>query len=170
MENQPLVCTTAQFEQLLDRLKGAGYTLLGPTLGDESIVYGELQSAQNLPIGWTDEQGPGTYRLKRRNDMSYFGYSCGQDSWKKYFFPAKERVWSANKQDGRLEIVQEPLSDKKRAFIGIRACDVQSLFVLDRVYQNRVATSQRYQRLRENTFIVAVNCTTCSKTCFCNSM
>ncbi len=61
-------CTTEQFEQLLDRVKKAGYKLLGPTLRDEVIIYDELSSAKDLPIGWTDEQDPGRYRLKRRSD------------------------------------------------------------------------------------------------------
>ncbi len=53
------------------------------------------------------------------------------------------------------------------AFIGVRACEIQAIVVLDKVY-NGVNT--QYKRRRETTFIMAVNCTTAVNTCFCASM
>lgn len=172
MENKALFCTVAQFEQLLDVIKHAGYKLLGPTVCDEVIIYDELQSAKDLPIGWMDEQDPGRYRLKRRNDNAYFGYNLGPHSWKKYLFPPKEKLWSAKKQENNqlviLQEVQPP--DEKMAFIGVRACEIQAIFVLDKVFHTKIAVYPQYQRRRENTLIVAVNCTTVANTCFCASM
>lgn len=165
-----MFCTTAQFEQLLDLIKKAGYKLLGPTLGDEGIVFNELHSAKDLPIGWGDEQGPGRYRLTRRHDAAYFGYNCGPESWKKYLFPPKEKVWSADKHDNRIEIVNAPQRDEKQAFIGVRSCDMHAILILDKVYHTKTAVSERYQKVRNNTFIVAINCTTAADTCFCASM
>lgn len=172
MENQALFCTTGQFEQLLDSIKSDGYKLLGPTVRDEVIIYDELQSAKDLPIGWMDEQDPGRYRLKRRNDSAYFGYNLGPHSWKQYLFPPKEKLWSAKKQENnRLVILQEVLPpDEKMAFIGVRACEMQAIFVLDKVFNTKLGVYQQYQRRRENTFIMAVNCTTAANTCFCASM
>lgn len=172
MENKALFCTTAQFEQLLDLIKNAGYKLLGPTVRDEVIIYDELRSAKDLPIGWMDEQDPGRYRLKRRNDSAYFGYNLGPHSWKKYLFPPKEKLWSAKKQaNNKLVILQEVSpEEEKMAFIGVRACEMQAIFVLDKVFNTKLATYQQYQRRRENTFIIAVNCTTAANTCFCASM
>lgn len=172
MEDKALFCTTAQFEQLLDLIKNAGYKLLGPTVRDEVIIYDELHSAKDLPIGWMDEQDPGRYRLKRRNDSAYFGYNLGPHSWKKYLFPPKEKLWTAKKQDNnKLVILQEvePI-DEKMAFIGVRACEMQAIFVLDKVFNTKLAVYQQYQQRRENTFIMAVNCTTAANTCFCASM
>ena len=172
MENRALFCTTAQFEQLLDLIKNDGYKLLGPTIRDDTIIYDELRSAKDLPIGWKDEQDPGRYRLKRRNDSAYFGYNLGPHSWKKYLFPPKEKLWTINKQENnKLAILQEvePV-EEKMAFIGVRACEMQAIFVLDKVFNTKVAVYQQYQRRRENTFIMAVNCTTAANTCFCASM
>ena len=42
------------------------YGVLGPTVRDGAIVYDELISTDDLPVGWTDEQNGGTYRLKKR--------------------------------------------------------------------------------------------------------
>jgi sulfhydrogenase subunit beta (sulfur reductase) len=47
----------------------------------------EIQSEHDLPIGYTDEQDRGTYRLKRRNDEARFAYTIGPQSWKRYLFP-----------------------------------------------------------------------------------
>ena len=50
---------------LFAALKDRGFELVGPTVSDGAIVYGRLNSVQDLPSGWTDEQGPGHYRLKK---------------------------------------------------------------------------------------------------------
>jgi sulfhydrogenase subunit beta (sulfur reductase) len=44
------------------------------------IVYDEIRSSDELPIGWTDEQEAGRYRLKRRDDQALFGYAVGPQS------------------------------------------------------------------------------------------
>ena len=64
-------------DRLFHALGARGYTCVGPTLRDEAIVYDEISGAADLPQGWTDEQGPGHYRLKRRTDQAYFGYVVG---------------------------------------------------------------------------------------------
>lgn len=165
------ICTTDQFEQLLGLIKSQGYKLIGPTVRDEAIQYLEIQSAKDLPIGWADEQAPGHYRLKRRSDNAYFGYNLGPDSWKKYLFPPREKLWTARKQENKMVIFQETLpAEEKMAFIGVRACEIQAIVVLDKVFNHKLAIYPQYQRRRDNTFIMAVNCITASGTCFCVSM
>ncbi|MBS0629461.1 MAG: 4Fe-4S dicluster domain-containing protein [Verrucomicrobia bacterium] len=163
-------CTPEQFEQLIESVKNAGYKLLGPKLRDQVIIYDELQSAKDLPIGWTDEQDPGRYRLKPRGDKAYFGYNLGPDSWKKFLFPSREKLYSLSKQNGKLSILQEAPAVEKMAFIGVRACEIQAIVVLDKVFNTKLAVYEQYQRRRESTFIMAVNCTTVVNTCFCASM
>ncbi len=46
----------ADFPHLLNALHSRGYRVVGPTLRDQAIVYDELDSEADLPIGWTDEQ------------------------------------------------------------------------------------------------------------------
>lgn len=166
-----LFCTLEQFQQLLDLVKEDGYKLLGPTVRDQVIVYDELHSAQDLPIGWMDEQKPGFYRLKRRADQAYFGYNLGPHSWKQYLFPPKEKLFSAKRQENGLVILQEAEpAVEKMAFLGARACEIQAILVQDRVFNNKLAVYSQYQRRRENLFIMAVNCTRSVSTCFCTSM
>ena len=54
----------ANLQDLLDLLREDGRRLIGPTIADETIVYDEITSVDELPQGWGDEQGPGTYRLR----------------------------------------------------------------------------------------------------------
>jgi hypothetical protein len=43
-------------ETLVETLRARGYRILGPTARDGAIVYDELESASELPIGWTESQ------------------------------------------------------------------------------------------------------------------
>ncbi|HKJ22054.1 MAG TPA: sulfite reductase subunit A, partial [Gammaproteobacteria bacterium] len=47
---------------LFSALMELGYTLIGPTLRDQAIVYDELNGVDDLPAGWMDEQDGGHYR------------------------------------------------------------------------------------------------------------
>lgn len=171
MGNQQLLCSTEQFQQLLHLIKHDGYKLLAPTIRNEVIILDEIASAEDLPVGWMDEQDPGYYRLKRRSDQAYFGYNLGPHSWKKYLFPPREKLFSARKQANGLVVFQEsPPVIEKMAFIGVRACEIQAISIQDRVFKHKLAVYQQYQQRRENLFIVAVNCTRAVNTCFCVSM
>lgn len=171
MKQTALICSLNQFQQLLDLIKKDQYKLFGPTIRNDVIGYDEIHSAQDLPIGWMDEQDPGRYRIKRRSDAAYFGYNLGQDSWKKYLFPPREQLLSIRKQDNGLMIFQETTPPiEKMAFLGVRACELHAIFIQDRVFQNKLAVYQQYRRRRENLLLIAVNCTRSVNTCFCVSM
>ena len=159
----------ADFPCLLAALTERGFRLVGPTVRDGAIVFDDLTSETDLPIGWTDEQDGGKYRLKRRNDNALFGYAVGPDSWKKFLFPPNVRLWSAQRQNGRFEFQPDQQQAPKLAFIGVRACDLAAMAVQDRVFMGSF-TDPIYKARREGAFIVAVNCGTAGGTCFCVSM
>ena len=68
------------FDKLFDVLQDRGFEIVGPIIRDGAIVYDHLQSVSELPIGWTDLQAPGTYRLIKQNHATLFGYSVGPHS------------------------------------------------------------------------------------------
>ncbi len=51
----------ASLEQLIRRLRLDGYTVVAPTVRGSAIVYDEVASLEDLPKGWSDEQGNGSY-------------------------------------------------------------------------------------------------------------
>src|SRR4051794_37756397 len=71
------VVERADFGRLFTALQARGYQVLGPTVRSGAIVYDELESDADLPVGWTDEQDGGHYRLRRRDDAALFGYAVG---------------------------------------------------------------------------------------------
>jgi hypothetical protein len=79
-----VVLNKPDLARIIDRLWREGYTVVGPTISQGAIIFDELRTLDQLPIGWTDEQEGGTYRLDRRDDGAYFGYAVGPHSWKKY--------------------------------------------------------------------------------------
>jgi sulfhydrogenase subunit beta (sulfur reductase) len=158
------------FQHLLDALVKRGYRVVGPTVRDGAIVYDELNSAADLPVGWTEEQNSGTYRLKRRNDEAMFGYAVGPHSWKKFLHPPVVRLWQATRQDNTLQIKEEPHEARKMAFISARSCELHAIAIQDRVFMNGAYTDPRYKAKREQTFTVAINCAQAGGTCFCVSM
>jgi ferredoxin len=166
----PVVIRADELDLLFGALRARGYTVVGPTLGQEAIVYDELRSADALPAGWTDEQGPGSYRLKRRDDEALFGYAVGPHSWKRFLFPPVTPLFSASR-DGRAMLTEDPEPPApKYAFIGVRACEVAAIDVQDRVFVGPGAEDPLYGARRNGAFLVAVNCTEAGGTCFCVSM
>ena len=79
-------------QALFDALQGSGYTIVGPTRVDEAIVYEELNSPDQLPRGWTDQQSAGQYRTVRSKNANYFEFNVGPQSWKQYLFPPRVTV------------------------------------------------------------------------------
>ena len=158
------------FQQLFDALAGRGYQIIGPTLGEGAIIYDDLTSVNDLPIGWMDEQDKGTYRLKRREDEALFGYVVGPQAWKQFLHPPTLRLWQINRTDGTLQINQTSDETPKYAFIGVRACELNAIAIQDRVFIHNDYVDPTYQSRREQAFIVAVNCGQAGGTCFCSSM
>jgi sulfhydrogenase subunit beta (sulfur reductase) len=165
----PGILERAQFPELLGALRRAGYRVVGPTVRDGAIVYGPIERTEDLPIGWTDQQDAGRYRLERRTDAALFGYNVGPHSWKKYLFPGRERLWSAERSDAGFRVEPEPAAEERWAFLGMRACELAALEVTDGVFQGPVADPS-YSARRQRVLRVAVQCGQAGGTCFCGSM
>ena len=155
----------------LDRLVAAlhrrGRRVIGPIVRDGAIVYDELESAADLPVGWTDVQGPGSYRLERRADEARFGYAVGPHSWKRYLFPPRVRLWRAGRD---LAVEEEPRDDRPLAFVGVRGCELRAIAVQDRVFLGGAHVDPDYAARRDGAFLVAVDCGEPGETCFCASL
>jgi ferredoxin len=158
-------------QALVEALRGRGYRVLGPTLRDGAIVYDELESAAELPVGWTESQDAATYRLERREDEARFGYAVGPHSWKQFLLPPRVRLWQARRDgDGSLEVEQEPLDETPLAFLGVRSCELHAIGIQDRVFLGGRVVERDYAARRDGAFVVAVNCFEPGGTCFCDSM
>ena len=155
---------------LLQALAGRGFRVVGPTLRDGAIVYEDLDSAADLPIGWTDDQDAGRYRVERRDDEARFGYAVGPHSWKQFLLPPRIRLWRAQRRDDGFEVEEEPLEERPLALIGVRACELHGIAIQDKVLLGGRYADRDYAARRKDAFVVAVNCFEPAGTCFCVSM
>ena len=165
-----LVIARDELQGLFDALHQRGYQTVGPTLRDGAIVCDVIHGVDDLPTGWTDEQQPGAYRLRRRPDDALFGYNLGPHAWKRFLHPPVVRLWHAERTNGHYRLVQEEEQSPQLALIGVRACDLHAIRILDRVLAHGTPADPIYSELRRKAFIVAVNCEQAGETCFCVSM
>ena len=157
-------------QDLFEILTSKGYQVVGPTVREQAIVYDTLTSVNDLPIGFTDEQEGGMYRLKKRVDQAMFGYVVGPHSWKKFLFPPVMRLWQARREGNGFEVIPENNEVPKLAFIGVRSCELHAISIQDKVFMRADYTDPTYQSRRNNLCIIAINCGQAGGTCFCTSM
>ncbi|MGI5133279.1 MULTISPECIES: 4Fe-4S dicluster domain-containing protein [unclassified Streptomyces] len=172
--------TDRQLEAVLDRdgldalvrvLRRRGRTVIGPTVRDRAIVLAELDSADDLPHGWGVELEAGRYRIHRRTDTAIFAHSAGPQSWKSFLHPERVRQWTADRgADGGLTVREERSESVSYAFLGVRACDLRAIRILDRVMIGGRFPDPAYGSRRTGAFLIAVECTEPGATCFCVSM
>ncbi|OGW97014.1 MAG: sulfite reductase subunit A [Omnitrophica WOR_2 bacterium GWA2_45_18] len=158
------------FAKLISALQQKGYVVIGPTVQGQAIVYDEITSVKDLPVGWGDEQRPGGYRIKKRGDGALFGYAVGPTSFKKFLFPPSLKLWQAQRTKGGFEIQKEKKEKFKMAFLGVRPCEIQGIRVQDQVFLKGNYADSHYQVRRKDVLIIAVNCAQPGGTCFCASM
>ncbi len=165
----PLIFERKDLQKLLEVLNAQGYRVIGPTVRDGAVIYDEVQSDHEFPVGWTDSQSAGTYRLEKSDSKALFAYTASPQSWKRFLHPPALTLWEAHRSNGTFQITAEDASPRY-AFVGVRACELQAIAIQDKVFLYSEFMDPHYKARRENTFIVAVNCGRAGGTCFCVSM
>ena len=170
--NAHVIVEREHIQQLIDALLRRGYHVIGPTVREQAIIYDTLTSVSELPIGYTDEQAGGSYRLKRRADQALFGYNVGPHSWKRFLHPPVVRLWRAQRTEKGLQVAaEEPASDYTRmAFLGVRSCELSAIAIQDTVFLQGPYQDVVYRARRQDLCVIAVNCGQAGGTCFCASM
>jgi len=157
-------------QKLITVLATEGYQVVGPKLEDGAIVYAELASSADIPVGLKDEQDGGKYRIVKGREGVYFDYVVGPHSWKRYLFPPDQKICEFRRQGKAFRIVEENADVPAFAFIGARPCELKALQIHDQVFDNGEFADPGYLARRAAAFVVAVNCTRAGGTCFCASM
>lgn len=158
------------FAALVEALRADGRVVVAPSLRDGAIVPAEIEDADELPIGWGDEQEGGRYRLRRRDDGARFGYAVGPQSWRRFLTPVRERLFSATREGGGFAVEPEPVEAPRYAFLGVRPCELVAISVQDRVLLGGDVADPGYARRRADALVIAVDCGDPAATCFCTSM
>lgn len=156
---------------LVDALRQRDMEVVGPRLGEGAVVYGSLQSIDDIPRGWVEEQEAGVYRLRPQPDEDrFFAFANGPQSAKNFFHPSRVCLWKSQKTEDGFTV--EPAGQPRRrlALLGLRACDLAAIAVQDNVFLEQGYRDPWYADRRESAFIIGVNCARAGGTCFCVSM
>ena len=89
-------------------------------------------------------------------------------SAKDFFFPQTENLMDFKVEGKQVEIVDTRKPGEDFVLFGVRACDVRSFAVLDRVFLAEPADTY-YQDRRAHGIIVSLACTRPVETCFCGT-
>jgi len=159
-----------RLEELVQHLWREGFRVLGPVPRDGAVVFDEVRSVSDLPVGLREEQQPGRYRLVPGVDGEIFGVVNGPGSLKPSFFAPEEPLLRVRRQGTGFRVDEVTPSPVRVAFLGVRACDLAALAVQDRIFLHDHVRDAHYAARREHVLLIAVNCTRAASTCFCTSM
>ena len=165
-----LTIDTTQLQALIDALRGLGYRTVGPRIADGSIIYADLESVDQLPVGYIDRQDGGFYRLEKSEGAGFFDHVVGPHSLKNFMFPPRETLLESIRKNGTWQMTAPEIDPTPLAVIGVRSCDLHALAIQDKVFLGGPYVDPGYKARREKLFLVAVNCRRASATCFCHSM
>ncbi len=154
---------------LVTALVAAGFRVIGPKPAEGALTYAPI-TPDDLPQGLTDTQAPGNYRLEPGPPGRWFDYVVGPHSWKAWLFPARQKLFSADRTAAGFDLTAHEDPYPPTAFFGVRACEIAAIEVQDRVFDNGTFADEGYARRRAATLIVAVNCARAAETCFCATM
>ncbi|MBX9634047.1 MAG: 4Fe-4S dicluster domain-containing protein, partial [Magnetospirillum sp.] len=165
-----IILTMDGLDAVISALKAMGYRVIGPRLADDAIIYDDIDGVPHLPIGWTDEQSGGHYRLKKRDDGAVFGYTVAPQGWKRVLYPPRQRLFAARRSATGFELEPPAAPEPPLAFIGVRACELAAMAIQAKVFGDRDFADPGYQSRYNSAFVVAVQCGDAGGTCFCASM
>ena len=97
-----------------------------------------------------------------------FDITLTSKSAKDLFFPQVEDLLTFKTEGKNLSIEQIMPSDKQVILMGVRACDIRSFELLDKVFLKDPVDSY-YKARRENTLIIGMACSEPEETCFCTT-
>lgn len=160
-------------DRVIAHLREDGRRVIGPTVRDSAIVYQEITSARDLPVGIRDDQAPGRYRLLEApsdETSRAFDFAASPTSWKTFTFPAIVPLRRSRRDGGEVVIVEPERDLTPMAFLGVRACDLAALRIHDDVLVGGPFVDEDYDARRSSAFIIAVECARPGSTCFCASM
>ena len=89
-------------------------------------------------------------------------------SAKDFFFPQTENLMDFKTEGKKIELIDTRSECEDFVVFGVRACDVRSFDVLDRVFLAAPVDSY-YKNRREHGVIVSLACTKPHETCFCHT-
>ena len=126
-------------------------------IDDERALYLPLEANGQVSFGrWSQETSPRLDHLISARPV------------KDYFFPQTENLALFQRKGKELRIEESRDPGEAFALFGVRACDAESMTILDMVFLSDPADTF-YQAKRENGVLITVACSMPEETCFCTA-
>lgn len=129
--------------RLMDKLTAA-FVVIGPVRKQNEFVFDRIEKAAQLALDYHTTILPP----------------------KKVLHQPFETLFSFKEDQGIID-VDHP--DHKQILFGVHPCDVHAIAILDQAYSHDYEDPY-YMAKRENTLLVALNCTGPGENCFCSSL
>ncbi|MCS7150375.1 MAG: 4Fe-4S dicluster domain-containing protein [Caldimicrobium sp.] len=152
--------TPKGLENLFDLLS-RNYNIVGPSVEKRLIKFKQVKSLDDIAFGFKSIEGAGFYNLER--DNWWFSYNRPANTLKDFLHPGERFLTEIIKEDNEEKTFQVPRSPWQYCFFDIRSCDLQALFIMDKVFKKEPF----YLDLRNRSLIIAVNCNHAMENCFC---
>jgi ferredoxin len=162
-------------DDLIQLLRQQGYTVLAPTVVNQTVSLQPIEGAGQLPKGLRDEQDGGHYRLVPGDPALTFEYVVGANGPKGHLFPSHLRLVTFHVEGDNFVLDEGSPQPPKLAILGVRPCELAAIRVQDRVFgvdrpeAFRCESETWYTQTRQHALLLAVNCTQPGGTCFCGS-
>jgi len=136
-------------------------------LSNSDALFYEISKNAKLYIPVDLEQGRVAYK-EYAKDLKMSDALKTDRSAKDFFFPQTETLMAFKAQGKNIEVIDTRSEREDFVIFGVRACDVKSIEVLDKVFLAEPVDSY-YQNRREHGVIISMACGRPSETCFCQT-
>ena len=141
--------------------------MLKCSLNSINSVFAEIAKAATLYLPVDGKDGNAVY-TKWEEGKEWSNALNTVRSPKDFFIPQTENMMAFRTAGKNIEIVDTRSETEDFVIFGVRACDVKSFEILDRVFLS-APVDTFYAARREHGVIVSVACTKPSETCFCSA-
>lgn len=167
VERRPGFLPRSLLQTLFTVLIQAGYKVYGPRVRDGAIQFEHLDGPDALPLGVTNDQQPGRYRLNTGEGQRLFDWNHGPQGLKPLCFAPREVLWQERVEPYGFTRTLPEVSPT--AVIGVRACDLAALSIQDNHFELEMRPDPHYKERRQSLLLIGVDCAHSASTCFCVS-
>lgn len=131
------------------------------------LIFSEI--AKNATLYLPVDQNDGSAAYKQWQEGTTWSNKLNTvRSPKEFFFPQTEDLMQFKTEGKNIEIIDTRAALDDFVVFGVRACDVKSFDILDRVFLSEPVDSF-YASRRKHGVIISLACTRPSETCFCKT-
>lgn len=127
-----------------------------------------LQAVGDLYVPAKNKAGKTDFALYTEATILDLDTHLTAKSLKDIFFPQVETMLAFKTQGKHLSIETPKGPERLSIAFGVRACDIRSFEILDKVFLKEPVDTY-YQARRENTLLIGLGCSVPEETCFCGT-